>query len=328
MQAEWMTRVARVVLVGSRGQLGAHLAGALSAEYELICLDRSVGDLTQTASLAAIIEQLQPQIVVNAAAYTAVDRAESETGDSHAINAVGPGALAEVCARIDALLLHISTDYVFDGRSQRPYRESDRTGPLNQYGLHKREGEERIMASGARHIIARTALLYAAGTQNFAATMLRLATEREELQVVADQWSNPTYIPHFATALEKLLRTYVEGDEARRERLEGLYHIAAPDACSRFEFVRACVETAAELSPGLRAQLLVRRLVPVESSAFPLPARRPERPVLDTSRLRNLTGIELPPWREGLKDYVRLLERRWGARQADPRVAPAGFVAG
>ncbi len=296
----------RIVLLGARGQLGTQLAPRLARLGDVICLDRSIADLSRPLALRRLLRQFLPDIVVNAAAYTAVDRAESEARMSRAVNAIAPAVLARTCRELGAFFLHISTDYVFDGTLPRAYHEFDAPAPLNQYGRDKLEGEEHVLSSGADCLIARTAMVYAHGSgfANFASTMLRLAEQHSELSVVADQWSNPCYAPDLADALCELLRQRLAGDATRPTELSGVLHVASPTACSRFGFVTRMLELAAEVSPELSRRLTVHRVHPVNSRAFPLPARRPAYPVLDTDRLERVAGIRLPEWDSGLRRFL------------------------
>ncbi|TCT26053.1 dTDP-4-dehydrorhamnose reductase [Thermomonas haemolytica] len=293
----------RLLLLGGNGQVGRELRRVLPALGEVIVATRDgaaadvAADLDQPQALPALVRQIAPDVVVNAAAYTAVDRAESEPEAAFRANAEAPAALAQGCAATGALLVHYSTDYVFDGRSARPYREDDATAPLGVYGASKRAGEEAIRASGARHMILRTAWVYAANGHNFLRTMLRLAGEREDLRVVADQVGAPTPAAWIAEATGQLLR--------QRARASGTWHLTAAGETSWHGFAQAIMDEAQA------AGLLARRprVLPITSAEYPTPARRPAYSVLDTAKLQQDFCIAPPAWRDGLRATVRELAK-------------------
>lgn len=288
----------RILLLGGNGQVGRALRQTLPALGEVIVATRDgadadvAADFDQPQALPALVRQIVPDVVVNAAAYTAVDRAESEPEAAFRANAEAPAALARRCATTGALLVHYSTDYVFDGRSARPYREDDATAPLGVYGMSKRAGEEAIRASGARHMILRTAWVYAAQGRNFLRTMLRLAAEREELRVVADQVGAPTPAAWIADATGQLLRQGV--------RASGTWHLTAAGETSWHGFAQAIMDEAQA------AGLLARRprVLPIATAEYPTPARRPAYSVLDTAKLQRDFAIAPPAWRDGLRATV------------------------
>lgn len=290
-------------MLGGNGQVGRMLRRVLPALGEVIVATRDgaaadvAADLDQPQALPALVRQIAPDVVVNAAAYTAVDRAESEPEAAFRANAEAPAALARRCATTGALLVHYSTDYVFDGRSARPYREDDATAPLGVYGMSKRAGEEAIRASGARHMILRTAWVYAAHGHNFLRTMLRLAGEREELRVVADQVGAPTPAAWIAEATGQLLR---QGAQA-----SGTWHLTAAGETSWHGFAQAIMDEAQA------AGLLTRRprVLPITTAEYPTAARRPAYSVLDTAKLQQDFGIAPPAWRDGLRATVRELAK-------------------
>ncbi len=291
----------RILLLGGNGQVGRALRRALPALGEVLVATRDgaggelAADFDAPQALPGLVARIAPDVVVNAAAHTAVDRAEAEPEAAFRANAEAPAALARGCAATGALLVHYSTDYVFDGRSARPYREDDATAPLGVYGASKLAGEEAIRASGARHAILRTAWVYAAHGRNFLRTMLRLAAEREELRVVADQVGAPTPAAWIADATGQLLRQGVPAS--------GTWHLTAAGETSWHGFAQAIMDEAQA------AGLLARRprVLPITTAEYPTPARRPAYSVLDTARLRAEFGIVPPAWRDGLRATVREL---------------------
>ena len=285
----------KLLLLGGNGQVGRELRRSLLPLGELVVATRDGGDADAAAdfdapaSLAVLIEQTAPEVVVNAAAYTAVDKAETDAAAAFRINAEAPAAIAQACVDTDALLVHYSTDYVFDGNATRPYREDDATAPLGVYGASKLAGEQAIRASGARHAILRTAWVYAAHGKNFLLTMLRLANERDELRVVADQIGAPTPAAWIADATAEIIR--------RGVMASGTWHLVADGETSWHGFAEAIVDEAHAL--GLIARK--PRVVAIPTADYPTPARRPAYSVLDTTRLQRDFGVAPPDWRDGLR---------------------------
>ena len=287
-----------ILLLGSKGQVGWELQRSLAPLGRVVALDRHsrehCGDLSDLEGLKATVRALRPVAIVNAAAHTAVDRAESESELAQLINALAPQALAEAASEVGAWLLHYSTDYVFDGSGQQPWQEGDATGPLNIYGRSKLEGERLIAQACERHLILRTSWVYAARGGNFARTMLRLAAERERLTVIDDQRGAPTGAELIADvsahALAQVLRT---GSGT------GLYHLAAAGETSWHGYASHVIETARRLKPELA--LKVQAIAPVPTSAFPTPARRPHNSRLDTGKLQQVFGLTPPPWQQGVE---------------------------
>ena len=292
----------KLLLLGGNGQVGRELRRSLLPLGELVVATRDGGDADAAAdfdapaSLAALIEQTAPELVVNAAAYTAVDKAETDAAAAFRINAEAPAAIAQACVDTGALLVHYSTDYVFDGNATRPYREDDATAPLGVYGASKLAGEQAIRASGARHAILRTAWVYAAHGKNFLLTMLWLANERDELRVVADQIGAPTPAAWIADATAEIIR--------RGVMASGTWHLVADGETSWHGFAEAIVDEAHAL--GLIARK--PRVVAIPTADYPTPARRPAYSVLDTTRLQRDLGVATPDWRDGLR---RTLEARY-----------------
>ena len=288
----------KVLLLGANGQVGHELRRALGPLGGVVCATRGgvladgtrceAADFDDPASLPALVARIAPDVVVNAAAYTAVDRAETERDAAFRANAEAPGELARACAERDALLVHYSTDYVFDGSGTRPYREDDPTAPLGVYGASKLAGEQAVQGSGARHAILRTAWVYAAHGKNFMLTMLRLAKERDELRVVADQVGTPTSAALIADTTASLL--------SQPFRDSGLWHLTARGHTSWHGFATAIMDEASARGLLDRAP----RVVPIATAEYPTPARRPAYSCLDTTRLSQDFVIDLPDWRDGL----------------------------
>jgi dTDP-4-dehydrorhamnose reductase len=288
----------KILLFGRNGQVGWELQRSLAPLGELLALDRTgqdglCGDLADPAGVARTVLQVRPDVVVNAAAYTAVDKAESDADLARAINAAAPGALAAAAAEVGAALVHYSSDYVFDGSGSRPWRETDATGPLSVYGRTKLEGEQRIAQALPRHLILRTSWVYGARGGNFARTMLRLAREREQLSVVDDQVGAPTGADLLADVTAHSLRSLLAGAGA-----PGIYHVAAAGETSWHGYARFVVGKAQQAGQLLKAG--PDRVLPIATSAFPTPARRPHNSRLDTTRFRAAFGLVLPPWQQGV----------------------------
>jgi len=295
----------RLLLLGRNGQVGWELQRSLAPLGEVIALDRhstlpdgGSGDLSDLEGLRAAVRGLRPDVIVNAAAFTAVDRAESEPEQTHAINAEAPGVLAEAAQAAGAWLVHYSTDYVFDGSGSTPWVEEDATGPLSVYGSTKLEGEQRIAAACERHLILRTSWVYAARGGNFAKTMLRLAAERERLTVIDDQYGAPTGAELIADVTALVLRQ-LSAQSPSTFAGAGIHHLAAAGETTWNGYARFVLDTARELRPDL--PLKAEEVTPVPTSAFPMPARRPLNSRLDTRRLRGTFNLALPPWQQGVR---------------------------
>jgi dTDP-4-dehydrorhamnose reductase len=279
----------RILLTGISGQVGWELQRTLQPLGEVIAADRARCDLADPDKLRSVLRELKPTIIVNPAAYTAVDKAESEAALAQAINGTAPGIFAEEAKRLGALLVHFSTDYVFDGAKPTPYVETDPTGPLGTYGLSKLAGEQAIAASGCRHLIFRTCWVYGARGHNFLRTMLRLAGERDELRVVDDQHGAPTWSRMIAETTTLAL--------ARHAGQQGIYHLAASGTTTWHGFATAIIETANSLGMLDKAPP-VRRIA---SADFPTPAKRPANSRLCCDRLRDDFGLNQPEWLTALQ---------------------------
>ena len=287
----------RILLFGKRGQVGWELQRSLAPLGTIVALDREgdgqlCGDFTKLDGLAACVRAVAPDVIVNAAAHTAVDKAEAEPALARTLNALAPGVLAEEASRLGAWLVHYSTDYVFDGSGERPWQESDATAPLSVYGQSKLAGEQAVAACG-KHLIFRTSWVYAARGNNFARTMLRLAGERDRLQVIADQIGAPTGAELLADVTAQALRSV-----RRQPQLAGLYHLAAAGETSWHGYARHVVDFARQACESIRVAPSAIEAVP--SSAYPLPAPRPLNSRLDTRKLQTAFDLCLPDWRVGV----------------------------
>jgi len=276
----------RILLTGARGQVGFELARTLAPLGELRAFDRASLDLADPDAIVAACRAVKPALIVNAAAYTAVDKAESEPAAAMAVNGRAPGILAEEARRLGAVLVHYSTDYVFDGRKRTPYAEDDATGPLNTYGRTKLEGERAIAGSGCKHLVFRTSWVYGPRGRNFLATMLALAASRDEIRVVDDQRGAPTTSLFLAEATARALAAIPRAGVA-----SGIYHLSAAGETTWAGFARAIFDRAAG-RPGFRAP----RVVPIATSDYPTPARRPLYSVLSHRRLAAAFRISPPGW--------------------------------
>lgn len=288
----------KILLLGKNGQVGWELQRALAPLGQLTALDRSgsdglCGDLTDLEGLASAVRQLRPDVIVNAAAHTAVDKAESEPELAQRLNAEAPAVLAREAAALGATLVHYSTDYVFDGSGQEPWLEDHPTGPLSVYGRGKLAGERAIRESGCSHLIFRTSWVYAARGGNFAKTMLRLGAERERLTVIDDQWGAPTGADLIADVTAHAIRHL----RSRPEDV-GTYHLAAGGFTTWFSYASHVLETARKIAPT--KALAVKDIAPVATEAFPLPAPRPRNSRLNTQRLQSTFDLVLPPWQQGV----------------------------
>ena len=290
----------RILLTGKNGQVGWELQRTLACLGDVHAFGSRELDLADADAIREGVRAVRPDIIVNAAAYTAVDRAESEPERAAAINAIAPGILAEEAGRLDALLVHYSTDYVFDGSGERPWTETDTPAPLGVYGRTKRDGERAIQAAWPRHLVLRTSWVYADRGANFLLTMQRLMRERERLTIVDDQVGAPTWSRMIAEATAAILaRTGpVTSDVDAHDSRHGIYHLSNGGACSWYGFasaIRAHLAGAAGGDSGLAT------LAPIPSEAYPTPAARPKNSRLDNSRLEAAFGIRLPAWDDALR---------------------------
>lgn len=289
----------KILLLGKSGQVGWELQRSLAPLGEVIALDRRstdlCGDLADLAGISATVRQVRPDVIVNAAAYTAVDKAESDAATAHVVNAEAPGVLAEAASAVGAWLVHYSTDYVFDGSGSKPWEENDPPGPLNVYGQTKLEGEQRIVARCAKHLILRTSWVYAARGGNFAKTMLRLARERDRLSVIDDQLGAPTGADLLADVTSHMVRSALHGNAGD---LAGTYHAAATGETSWHGYACFVIDHASKSGLALKASLST--VDPVPTTAFPTPAARPHNSRLNTAKLQASFDLQLPAWQQGV----------------------------
>lgn len=286
-----------ILLFGKGGQVGWELQRSLSVLGTVTALDfdstEHCGDFANPAGVAETVRALRPDVIVNAAAHTAVDKAESEADFARTLNATTPGAIAQEAAKLGAWLVHYSTDYVFDGSGNGPWVETDPPAPLSVYGRTKLEGEQLIAQAGPRHLILRTSWVYAARGGNFAKTMLRLAQERDRLTVIDDQWGAPTGADLLADVTAHALRHLQQ-----RPQDAGLYHCAAAGATNWNEYAKFVIAQAQITQPAIKIK--ASEIAPVPTSAFPTPAVRPHNSRLNTDKLQTTFGLQLPHWQTGV----------------------------
>jgi len=297
----------KVLLFGKNGQVGWELQRSLAPLGEVIALERSstnfCGDLTNLWGIAETIRAVAPDVIVNAAAHTAVDKAENEPELARTLNALTPGVMAKEAEMINAWLIHYSTDYVFDGSGEKPWVESDAVAPLNVYGSTKLEGEQYIRQSGCRHLIFRTSWVYGARGGNFARTMLRLAQERDKLSVINDQLGAPTGADLLADVTAHAIRT-----AQQRPEVSGLYHLVSSGETSWHGYASYVIDFARRA--GVQIKVAPEAIQPVHTSAFPTPAKRPHNSRMDTEKFRQTFDLNLPLWQTGVSRMLtEILEK-------------------
>lgn len=295
----------KILLFGGNGQVGWELQRSLAPLGNLTVLDRHNGDLSNLAGIAASVQKLKPNVIVNAAAYTAVDQAESDAEQARLINSQAPGVLAKTAKACDAWLVHYSTDYVFDGSGDQPWQEDDTPAPLSVYGQTKLDGEIAIQQSGCLHLIFRTSWVYAARGHNFPKTMLKLAQQREQLSVINDQIGAPTGADLLADVTAHALRQ-AQTDQT----LSGLYHLTASGQTSWFDYAAYVFEQARQ--SGINLRLAENGLQAIPTTEYPTPAKRPLNSRLNTTKLQTAFNLKLPPWQNGVK---RMLTETQGGIQ-------------
>lgn len=288
----------RILLTGVNGQVGYELSRTLQTLGEVVAVDHAQMDLASKDAIKKMVAEVQPQLIVNPAAYTAVDKAESEPELAQAINGDAPGVLAEEAKRIGAALIHFSTDYVFNGSQQTPYSENDQPSPTSVYGRTKLAGEAAIAAVGGRHLILRTSWVYGMRGANFLLTMMRLARQREDLSVVDDQLGSPTWCRMLAEVTAQLVAGEVMAGkaEAMFDERNGIYHVTSTGTTSWYGFAK----TLLELDPQRDEQIL-KNLKPIPSSDYPTPAKRPAYSMLATDKLARDFGLQTPDWQRSLR---------------------------
>jgi dTDP-4-dehydrorhamnose reductase len=286
----------RIVVTGPTGQLGSELVRTLARLGDVIPLDRAALDLTKGPAIRAKIRSLAPTVIVNAAGYTTVDRAESEPVLAHSLNAEAPAILAEEARRANAILMHYSTDFVFDGKNGNPYTEADPTNPINVYGATKLRGERAVLDSGADVVVLRVAWVFSRGGKNFLSRVRDLALEKGTLKVVSDELGTPTWARSIAEATAAMLYRILDPRKSGPRPPLGLFHLVSPDHASRHDFAVAAVAgDPASSRPTI---------IPVPGSAYPASAPRPARSVLDAGKIEREYGIRLPSWREQLRQCL------------------------
>jgi dTDP-4-dehydrorhamnose reductase len=289
----------RVLVIGGSGQLGLELQRSFAGTNPMVAVDREVVDLTVPDQIRAIVGSVKPAVILNSAAYTAVDRAESQPEIAAAVNARAPRILAEEALKIGAVLVHYSTDYVFDGTKEGPWTEEDAPAPMSVYGKTKLAGEEAIREVGGRYLIFRTSWVYGPHGKNFLLTMLRLGRERDELSVVDDQFGAPTTSIELARATRAIVDGVLAGDFGTAADWAGLYHMTCQGKTTWCGFTRAIFARAGALIGGRSPEVKA-----IPTSAYPTPAKRPRNSVLSNARLQERFGVRLVPWEVALDEVV------------------------
>jgi dTDP-4-dehydrorhamnose reductase len=301
----------KTLLTGKNGQIGHELSQLLPQLGDAVAVDRDELDLLRPQEIRRVIGDIRPNLIVNAAAYTAVDQAESDRAVAHALNAEAPAVMAEEAKKIGAALVHYSTDYVYDGSKNAPYEEDDLPNPLSYYGQTKLAGDLAIQNSGVPHLIIRTAWVYGTRGKNFLLTILRLATQREELRIVSDQTGAPTWSREIAAATAQILKQVSGGENpiASLSNLGGIYHLTAAGHTNWSEFAQAILDLAGQASASSSwfaaategRPIITRRIIPITTDEYPTAARRPAYSVLSNSRSKRTFGFALPDWKAQLQ---------------------------
>lgn len=294
----------KILITGKNGQVGFELQRALAPFGEIIAVDVAECDLSSSEAIRELVRRVQPQIIVNPAAYTAVDRAETDQETAYAVNGIAPGIFGEEAKAIGALVIHYSTDYVFDGKKQGAYTEDDTPNPQSVYGKSKLQGEQALQQSGADFIIFRTSWVFGAHGANFAKTMLKLAGDRESLSVVADQIGAPTSAALIADITAQVIGQYKKRNERVQFRF-GIYNLAADGETHWCDYARKVVSAA--LAAGKPLKLKPDAIKPITSAEYPVPAPRPANSRLNTQKLQSTFGLHLPTWEHGLAHVMQLI---------------------
>jgi dTDP-4-dehydrorhamnose reductase len=292
----------RILVTGKNGQVGHELMTSLAPLGKLVGVDLKECDLTQSAAIDALLERVKPDIIINPAAYTEVDKAESEPTIAHAVNAQAPKIFARYAARHNILIIHFSTDYVFDGSKPEPYLEDDEANPKSVYGKTKWLGEEAVRKMAAKHIIIRTSWVFGAHGVNFLKTILKVAEQRDKLSVVSDQFGAPTSARLLANAVAQIVK---ELNEPGSYRKYGTYHVAATGETSWHGYAKAVVEAA--IKCGLETKLTPAQIKAVTTQENPMPAPRPANSRLDTTKVRTVFSVSLPKWQQEVEKVVKEL---------------------
>lgn len=296
-----MTGSTDILIIGKTGQVGWELCRSLSAQGNVVAFGREDMDLCDNADIAQAIQVLRPSIIVNAAAYTAVDDAEEDTDIARQINAIAPGVIAEEGKKVNALLIHYSTDYVFDGCDTSPYTECSSTNPLNAYGVTKLEGEQAIKDSGVNYLIFRTSWVYGVRGSNFLLTMLRLMEEREVLTVVNDQFGVPTSSRLIAEVTSLSVAQYLNGKN-KQQFISGLYHLSARGETSWYGYAKAIAGYLSEVDTY--SEYVIKEVQPVSSDRYPSKAIRPQYSTMAVENIEKRFGLQMPTWQEGVKQCL------------------------
>lgn len=298
-----MSDLGRILIVGANGQVGHELQLSFAGSGDLICCTRAQTDLTCEQQIRDMVRNAAPDLILNAGAYTAVDRAESEPELAFAVNSDAPRILAEEAARRNILLVHYSTDYVFDGTKQGPWLETDATNPLSVYGKSKLAGEKAIESVGGRYLVFRTSWVYGPHGKNFLLTMLRLGRERDQLSIVDDQFGAPTTSIAIADATRTVVDHVMAGEPGIPADWPGVYHMTCAGSTSWFGFARAIFQSTANLRNGSTP-----RVNPIPSSDYPTPATRPKNSVLSNQKLKDAFAVQLPSWESALQSAIEQLQ--------------------
>jgi len=291
----------KILITGKDGQLGWELQRSLAGLGDIVATGRQELDLSDPAGIRQLVRSIRPDVVLNTAAYNAVDRAESEHDIAFKVNAVAPGLLAEECRDLGALLIHFSTDYVFDGRKITPYSEEDEPAPLSVYGRSKLAREQTVRAAKGRALIFRTAWSYSDHGDNFVGTMRRLARQKSELSVVDDQSGTPTWVKPLSQALEKICARALSRQGSTMGEGAPVYHATCSGETTRYGFARAILDDLASKAP----EEPISRLIPISSADYPAPARRPKYSVLSNAKLERDFGVRLPEWRSAFAHFAQ-----------------------